>query len=373
MFASGGTVAYAESPDTLREDFNLVRPTTATSVPRVYEKIYDAIREQASESPVKQRIFEWGTDVGVEYFEADSPGPLLSLKQSLADRLVFETVREGLGGNLEMLISGGGSLSADLCALYHGMGLPIYEGYGLTETSPVVSTNPPEAPKVGTIGPPLPGVDVRIDESVVPEAEFSDARGQTGELLVAGPNVFDGYWEKPGATEEAFTELDGKRWFRTGDIATQRPDDYVVFRERSKQILVLSTGKNVAPGPIEDKFAATELVEQAMVVGDGHKFVSAVLVPALDAVRAWAEDAGVDLPEDRQAVCEDERVRERIGDLVDEINAGFEKHERIKKFRLVPVEFTEENDLLTPTMKKKRRRIGDRFGDEIESMYADEG
>jgi long-chain acyl-CoA synthetase len=390
MFASGATVAYAESPDTLQEDFELVQPSTATSVPRVYEKIYDAIREQASESGLKQRIFEWATDVGRRHFEADSPGPVLSVKHAVADRLVFSTVRENLGGNLEMLISGGGSLSADLAALYHAMGLPIFEGYGLTETSPVLSTNPPEEPKVGTIGPPLPDVEIRVDSTVVPEEEFGDAMGDTGELLVAGPNVFEGYWNRPEETDGAFTELDGvpasdasgesdaestsgKRWFRTGDIVTVRPDDYLVFRERSKEILVLSTGKNVAPGPIEDRFAASEVVEQAMVLGDGRKFVSAVIVPNVAGLRSWAADEGIDLPDDPEAVCTDDRVREHVQAVVDEVNDNFEKHERIKKFVLVPMEFTEENDLLTPTMKKKRRNIKERFRDEIESMYPDDG
>ncbi|ELY59882.1 AMP-dependent synthetase and ligase [Natronococcus amylolyticus DSM 10524] len=369
LFASGACVAYAESTDTLKEDFGTVQPDTATSVPRVYEKIYDTIREQASESGAKKRIFEWATDVGVEYQESDDPGPILSAKQSLADKLVFSNVREALGGEIELLISGGGSLSKELCTLYHAMGLPIYEGYGLTETAPVVSVNPPEAPEIGTIGPPLPGVDVRIDDSLV-EGETFDDPGEVGELLVSGPNVTQGYWNKPGATTESFLEDDdGSRWFRTGDIVHLRPDDYIEFRDRVKQILVLSTGKNVAPGPIEDAFAASEVVEQCMVVGDGKKFVGALLVPNTDHIREWADEQGIDLPEDPQAMCDNERVREYVGETVAEVNENFEKHETIKQFELVPREFTEENDMLTPTMKKKRRVILDRFEDRIERIY----
>ncbi|MEY7850184.1 long-chain fatty acid--CoA ligase [Natrarchaeobius sp. A-rgal3] len=381
LFASGACVAYAEDPDTLQEDFEAVGPNTATSVPRVYEKIYDAIREQASESSVKQRIFEWATGVGVEYQRAESPGPVLSAKQSIADRLVFSTVRETLGGNIELLISGGGSLSPELCRLYHAMGLPIYEGYGLTETAPVVSVNPPEEPKIGTIGPPLPGVEIEIDESVVDQAAFDDP-GEVGELLVRGPNVADGYWNNPAATDRAFTSgiraSDGGevaertgdgQWFRTGDVVHRRDDDYLEFRERTKQILVLSTGKNVAPGPIEDAFAASEVVEQCMVVGDERKFVGALLVPNTDHVREWAEGEGVDLPEDPAALCDDERVREYVGEEVDRVNEEFERHETIKRFELVPREFTEENDMLTPTMKKKRRVIMDRFDDRVERLY----
>jgi len=369
LFASGACVAYAEGPDTLQEDFSIVGPTTATSVPRVYEKIYDGIREQASESGAKERIFEWATGVGVEYQQADSPGPILTAKQALADKLVFSTVREALGGEIELLISGGGSLSPELCRLYHAMGLPIYEGYGLTETSPVVSTNPTDAVKIGTIGAPLVNVDVTVDETVADQEAFADDPGEVGELLVKGPSVTQGYWDKPGATQGAFTE---EGWFRTGDIIHLRPDGYLEFRDRIKQIIVLSTGKNVAPGPLEDAFAASEVVEQAMVVGDGEKFIGALLVPNTAHVREWAEKEGIDLPDDPQAMCDDERVRDHIQQEVDRVNQNFEKHETIKRFELVPQEFTEENDMLTPTMKKKRRVILERFEDRANRIYEDD-
>ena len=371
-FAAGACVAYAEDPETLQEDFSLVRPTAATSVPRVYEKIYDAIREQASESDLKERIFEWAVDVGRDYNEADRPGLLLRTKQALADRLVFSQVKEGLGGNIEMLFSGGGSLSPELCSLYHGMGLPILEGYGLTETSPVITTNPAEEPKIGTIGPPVRDVDVKIDEAVVTQADFAADEGEVGELLVKGPNVFEGYWNMPEATEDAFHEDETGRWFRTGDVMHQRPDGYLEFRERLKQILVLSTGKNVAPAPIEDAFSASEVVEQAMVIGDDRKFVSALLVPNFEHITAWAADRGIDLPEAHADVCEDERVIDYVGQEVERINGNFESYETIKKFRLVPLEFTEDNDLLTPTMKKKRRNILERFEDKVEDMYPED-
>ena len=371
MFAAGAQVAYAESPDTLREDFGHVRPTSGTSVPRVYEKIFEAVREEASSSALRRRIFEWAVDVGQRHFRAERPGAWLSLQHAVADRLVFSQVREALGGEIEMLISGGGSLSADLCALYHAMGLPIMEGYGLTETSPVVSANPPEAPRVGTIGPPVVDCEVRLDESVVGPEQREAHEGDVGELLVRGPNVTAGYLNLPGETRRAFTELDGEQWFRTGDIVAREDDGYLVFVERAKQLLTLSTGKNVAPGPIEDAFVASELVEQAMVVGDDRKFVGAILVPNVAAVRAWADREGVDLPADDWALCRDERVRERLRSEVETVNEPLEPHERIKQFRLVPVEFTEENDLLTPTMKKKRRNIQERFADEITALYAD--
>jgi len=379
MFACGACVAYAESSDTIKEDFQAVAPNTATSVPRVYEKIYDAVREQASESGLKQRIFEWATDVGRAYHEADDPGVSLRAKRTVAETLVFDRVKAALGGEIDLLISGGGSLSANLCALYHGMGLPIFEGYGLTETSPVITVNPPDEPKVGTIGPPVADVDVRLDDSVVPNEEFADADGEVGELLVRGPNVTAGYWNRPDETAAAFSgppddsggDGDG-RWFRTGDIVQQRPDDYIVFRERLKQLLVLSTGKNVAPGPIEDAFASCEVVEQCMAVGDGEKFVAALVVPNVDGLRDLAGETGPDLPEDRAAVCGDVRAREIVRREIDRVNEQFESHERIKAFRLVPAEFTEENGLLTPTMKKKRREILERHDDLVADIYAEQ-
>jgi long-chain acyl-CoA synthetase len=372
MFASGAHVCYAESPDTLREDFGLFEPTSGTSVPRVYEKLYDAIREQATESPVKERIFEWATDVGRDYHAADSPGVALRAKRAVADKLVFEQVRDALGGEIEFFISGGGSLSADLCALYHGMGLPIYEGYGLTETSPVLTVNPPEAPQVGTIGPALSETELTVDETVASPEQRDRYDGDVGELLARGPQVFDGYWNLPEATEEAFVEHDGEEWFRTGDVVVIQDDGYVRFLERAKQLLTLSTGKNVAPGPIEDAFAASPLVEQAMVVGDGHKFVSAIIVPNFAGIRSWADGEGIDLPEDETALCRDDRVYDRIEREVESVNQNFESYEQIKQFRLVATEFTEDNDLLTPTMKKKRRNILDKFADTIGNMYAEE-
>jgi long-chain acyl-CoA synthetase len=372
MFAAGATVAYAESADTLREDFELVRPTVGTSVPRVYEKLYETIRSRASESPVKARIFEWAADVGRRHHESDSPGVLLGLQHRLADRLVFEQVRDALGGRVEFLISGGGSLSPELCALYHGMGLPVLEGYGLTETSPVVCVNPIEAPIIGTIGPVLLDVEVKLDTDAggLDDGDSPDrgtASGEVGELLVRGPNVTDGYWNQPERTAAAF---DGD-WFRTGDVVELRSDGYVAFRERRKEILVLSTGKNVAPGPIEDAFAATPVIEQCMVLGDGRKFVSALVVPNVEAIREWAAREGVRLPDDPAELCRHDRVRARVRAEIDRVNETLAAHERIARFELVPEEFTEENDLLTPTLKKKRRNVLARYADRVESMYGD--
>jgi long-chain acyl-CoA synthetase len=368
-FASGATVGYAESADTVAEDIALLSPTTVTSVPRIYERIYDSMREQAGDGP-RRRIFEWAVDVAREYARTDDPGAGLRARHAVADRLVYSNVRESMGGNVEFFVSGGGSLSKDLAELFMGMDLTILEGYGLTETAPVVSVNPIEDIRPGTLGVALTDIDVRVDDGELSPDQKRRAAPDSdiGELQVRGPNVTRGYWNKPEATEEAFTD-DG--FFRTGDIIELTDDDYLVFHERLKQILVLSTGKNVAPGPIEDAFAISDRVDQVMVVGDSRKFVAALVVPNFEAIRGWADRNGVDLPEDREAICEDERVREHVRTVVDRVNESLEKEESIKQFALVPEEWTAENDLMTPSLKKKRRNILERYDERIETLYAD--
>ena len=368
MFASGGTVAYAESADTVSEDIKLVEPTTATSVPRVYERIFDQMRSQASGSDLRESIFERAIEIGRQYANTDSPALPLRLKYTLADRLVFSQVKEQMGGNIDFFISGGGSLSKRLSELFEGMGLPILEGYGLTETAPVVSTNPPEEPRAGMLGPPLVNVDVKLDSSVITteQAQRAAPDSRIGELLVKGPNVTEGYWEKPEATMDAFTT---DNWFRTGDIIERTADGYLVYHDRLKQILVLDTGKNGAPGPIEDEFATSDRIQQAMVMGDNEKFISALFVPDFERIRRWADDEGIDLPDTAAELCRDDRVQEFVQEEVDAVNERFEKYERIKEFRLVPVEWTPENDLLTPSMKIKRRNVLDRFSDAYDDIY----
>jgi long-chain acyl-CoA synthetase len=368
LFAAGAQVAYAESPDTLREDFTAVEPTVATSVPRVYEKLYEAAADNAG-GGVGGRVFDWASGVARRVARTDDPGSLLRAQHRVADRLVYSKLRAALGGELDFLISGGGALVPDLGHLYHGMGLPVLEGYGLTETSPVVCVNPLEAPAVGTVGPPLPSVEVRVDER---EAGVeTDAEGPVGELLVRGPSVTDGYWRDPEATDAAFVEAEdgGDPWFRTGDVVECRPDGYVRFVEREKEILSLSTGKNVAPGPIEDALALSSYVEQALVVGDGRKFVAALVVPDFEAVRARATREGVELPADPAAVCRDDHVRELVEESVESVNERLERAEFVKQFRLVPEPFTEENGLLTPTLKKKRAAILAAYEDRVADIY----
>ena len=367
---TGVTIGYAESPDTIADDIQQIKPQTANSVPRVYERIYNGMREQAADSPVSKRIFEWAVEVGKQYDDAESPGVGLRLKFSLADRLVFSKVREALGGNIELFVSGGGSLSTDLAKLYRAMGITIIEGYGLTETAPGLVFNPPEDIRVGTMGPALHNVELKLDPTVVDAETKAEVDGEVGELLAKGPNVFDGYWNKPEETEEAFTETG---WFRTGDIISRDDAGYYSFVDRLKNLIVLDTGKNVAPEPIEDEFGTSARVDQIMVTGDDEKFIGAVIVPNFESLDAWAEEEGLDLPEDGTELVSDERVREWIGEEVEAVNERLAHHETIKEFRLVPEEWTAENDALTPSLKKKRRVIRRRHEQLIDEIYGRTG
>ena len=386
MFGSGATVCYAESTDTVTEDIAKIRPNAGASVPRVYERIFGTMREQAGESALKTRIFGWAMGVAQQYQRADSPGALLRLKHGLADRLVYSTVKEQLGGNVELFVSGGGSLSGELCRIFNGMGLRIVEGYGLTETAPVVAVNSLEDVRPGTVGVPLVGVDIAIETT--PEErgnlDLHDQDSAVGELLVRGPNVTEGYWERPGATESAFldgtadpagvvtadgVEFEGGRWFRTGDLVERTPGGYLVVHDRLKQILVLDTGKNIAPQPIEGRFSTDERVEQLMVVGNDRKFVAALVVPNVEQLHEWAESEGHDLPDEPAALAEDERVTEWVADSIEQVNESLGDAEKIKKFALVTEEWTPENNMLTPSLKKRRRDILAAHERAVEQIY----
>lgn len=386
MIAAGATVAYAESPETLGEDFQLVTPTCSTGVPQLYSRLFDRFKTEASDSAVSDRLFNWAADIAARFHHADPPSRRLRVAHGLADRLVYSPIRSALGGEIELFISGGDSLSAERCATFHGMSLPVFEGYGLTETAPVISVNPPEAPRVGTIGPPLSGIETWVDTSVRIEGATGESgkpvvrESSVGELFVRGPNVAAGYWNRPEATDEAFVSLpptsesdaepaDSGRWFRTGDIVEQRPNGYLEFRGRRKQLLVLSTGKNVVPGPIEEAICASPLVEQCLLVGDGQPAVSALVVPNFDAVRRWATREGLDLPGEPTQIVDDGRVQARIEAIVESTNEAFEPHERVRQVRLLADPFTVENGLLTPTVKKRRRAIIEQRADRIDALY----
>ncbi len=386
ILGSGGTVGYAESTDTITDDITKIRPTAGGSVPRLYERIFDTMREQASGSSLKESIFSWALGVAKDYQRDDDPGTVLGLKHRVADSLVYGDVQEALGGNIELIVSGGGSLSEDLCRIFNGMGITVVEGYGLTETSPVVTVNSPDDIRPGTLGLPLVGLDIALDESKDIDENYEHEDSIIGELLVRGDSVTEGYWNRPGATERAFTadpfgeedsdvtvtigsKDDHGKWFRTGDLVEQTPEGFLIFHDRIKQVLVLDTGKNVAPQPIEDAFATNDRIEQIMVVGDNQKFIGALIVPNYERLERWAAENDLSLPDDRHGLVNDDRVIEWIEETVAEINQQFGTHERVKKFSLVPEEWTPENDMLTPSMKKKRSTIIDAYERNLDEIY----
>jgi long-chain acyl-CoA synthetase len=356
-FYQGVTVAYAESVQTLSEDLGLTRPHCFVSVPRVYEKVLAKIQENVARgSGGKRKIFEWAAAVGREALpwrlKRERPPGWLGLRLALADRLVFSKIKERLGGRFEFALSGGAPLARELAEFFWGAGIEIYEGYGLTETSPVISVNTPGAVKLGTVGRPIPGVEVEI--------------AADGEILSRGPNTMKGYWKQPQATAEA---IDSEGWFHTGDIGVVDAEGFLAITDRKKEIIVNAYGKNVAPAPIENALKASRYISQVVVIGDRRKFLTALIVPDFEALAVWAEDRKID-PSDRAALVKDPGVRELIAGEVRAVNEKLAHYEEIVSWGLLPEELTIEGGELTPTQKVKRRVVDRKYGAEIDALYA---
>jgi long-chain acyl-CoA synthetase len=354
-FYRGLTVAYAESVGAVAQNLQEVRPHVFVSVPRVYEKVLAKVREQAAASPIKQRIFAWAEKVArraLPYrLRQDHPSGLLGLQLAIADGLVFSKIKERLGGRFEFAVSGGAPLGRDVAEFFWGAGIPIYEGYGLTETSPVIAVNTPGAIRLGTVGKPINGVEVRIAED--------------GEILVRGPNVMKGYWNDPEATAEA---IDDEGWLHTGDIGELDEDGFLRITDRKKEIIVNAYGKNIAPAPIEGRLKSSRFVGHAVLIGDRRKYLAALLVPDFEALEAWAQQQGIDAA-DRAALVERPEVRELFDREVRAVNEKLAHYEQIVAWTVLPEDFSVETGELTPTQKVKRRVIDDKYGDRIEALY----
>jgi len=353
--AHGVTIVFAESMDTVGRDMVVVKPTVMTGVPRVYEKFQARILERGSALPQPRRtLFHWGVKVAMARGRAEARGEkargLLGLETRIAERLVFSKIRDSVGGRLRCLASGSAPLPVSVAEFFAGIGLPITEGYGLTETSPIISANPLGALRVGTVGKPIPDVEVRIAED--------------GEILARGPNVMMGYYNKPAETAAVMT--DG--WFHTGDIGALDPDGYLSITDRKKDLLVTSGGKKIAPQPIEGTLKRSPLIAEVLVLGDRRRFASALIVPDFAALERRLKDLG--RPEgERAALVSRDDVLALYQEIVDGINLELSQFERIKKFRLLPREFTIESGELTPTVKVKRRAVEQNWAAEIEAMY----
>ncbi len=356
----GLSIYYAEALDKVAENLRDVRPTVLVGVPRLFEKMRERILATAFALPtMKRRLALWGIRTG-EHFHRMQRGrgavpPWRRGMYGIARRMVLLKIREQLGlDRARSLISGGAALSPDVAYFFLGLGLEILQGYGLTETSPVVTVNPPGANKIGTVGRPIPGVEVRIAED--------------GEILVRGPNVMRGYYNRPEETAAAFTE-DG--WLRTGDVGFLDEEGYLVITDRKKDLIKTSGGKYIAPQALENRLVASPLIAQAVVVGEGRKFPAALLVPNFDALRRYAEARGIP-SDDVRALCAHPAIRRLYEEEVERAMADFSPYERVKKIALLERELTIAEGELTPTLKVRRRIVQEKYRDLIEQMYAEE-
>ena len=355
MYSFGVQVAYCSQFDKLPQAMREIRPTVFVGVPRVFEKIRQEVERRAALSPVKKRLFAWAIKVGAEHIDTvyDGHRPK-SLKWKLADKLVYSKVREAFGGRVRIFVPGGAPLGIDTAKWFASAGMALWEGYGLTETSPVIALNSPLRHRMGAAGRILSNVKVKV--------------AADGELLVRGPSVFGGYWHKPEATAECFDE-DG--WFRTGDIGHLDADGFLFITDRKKELLKTSGGKMVAPQPIESKLKVNLMVAQAALVGDRHKFISALISPNFAALEDWAKRHGIQAKYRAELVA-NSRVIALYGEIVREVNASLANFETLKRFRVVAEEWSIETGELTPSMKLKRRVITAQYEDVIAGIYADE-
>jgi long-chain acyl-CoA synthetase len=354
----GCKVFFAESIEKIGDNMREVGPTVVTAVPRLYEKIYARIEERAAAAGrVKAATLAWAVGVAKRWarhvVRKERVPPALALQHRLAARLVFSKWREGMGGRIRLFTAGGAPLPEEIGLIFYGAGLPIVEGYGLTETSPVIAVNDPADNRVGTVGRPIRHVEVRIAED--------------GEIETRGPNVMRGYYNKPEATQEVFT-TDG--WFKTGDIGSLDAEGYLRVTDRKKELFKTSGGKYVAPQPIEQRIKQSRFVNQVVLVGDRRKFVAALVVPDWEMLRSYAQLKGLDL-RTRAEFCRHPRIIDLLQRQVDSLTSDLSRFETVKRVALLERELTVEGGELTPTLKVKRRVIDEKYKDVIDRIYAE--
>lgn len=358
VFSSGATIAFAESIETVAENLREVHPTVMTSVPRLFERIRNKILAAVEkDKPVKQKIFHWAMNVGKEYYKTLQGGRMstgLKIRHALADKLVFSAIREKMGGKLRFFASGGAALPLDLIEFFLSVGLPIIEGYGMTEAAPVIAVNSTIDICPGTVGKPLANVEVRI--------------AQDGEILVRGENVMKGYLHDSAFTRET---IDAEGWLHTGDIGKFTKGGYLKITDRKKNIFVSSGGKNIAPQPVEETLAQSRFIEQIMLIGDRREYCTALIVPNAEALQELAREANIPADSVEELVRRPEIIRAVQHDI-DLLQRDFSKYEKVRKFALLPQPFSVESGEMTPTLKIKRHVVAKNYVDVIEKLYADE-
>lgn len=346
----GVTLAYCPFIEQLPKALQEVKPTIFVGVPRVYEKIYSQAAQKAKTFP-KSAIYNWALSVGQRCKPATLAGrKARGLAPKLADRLVFSKVRAGMGGRARIYISGGAPLGRELADWFATIGIRIHEGYGLTETSPVIAVNTPEAHKIGTVGKPLPNLEVRFAED--------------GELLVRGPSVFSYYWNRADETRAAFAN----GWFKTGDIGHLDEDGFLYITDRKKDLIKTSGGKFIAPQPLENSLKHNGLIAEAVVLGDRRKFPAVLIVPHFPLLEGWARNNQLAFSS-RQELISHPRVQALYEGIVNELNLTLARFEKLKKVIVIAEEFSAENGTLTPSMKLRRRVVEDRYRTQIEALY----
>lgn len=353
-FAAGCTVYYAESIEKVATNLQEARPTLMTSVPRLFERIQSRIiKNVESQSSKKQKIFYWALEVGKQYASAKKLGSSslsLSLKHKLADKLVFKKIRERTGGRLRFFISGGAALHKELGEFFEAVGIQIVEGYGLTESSPVISANRLDDYKFGTVGKPLPGVEVKI--------------APDGEILARGPNIMQGYYKKKKETEE--TIING--WLHTGDIGVFDSEGFLMITDRKKHLFKTSAGKYIAPTPIENTFLASKYIDQFVLIGDRRMFLSALIVPDYESLKEYADAHKIPYSSEAD-LTNNEKIYKLIEDDMAKLQKKLANYERVRKFALLDKPFTIETGEITPSLKIKRKVVEEKYSELIGRMY----
>lgn len=360
MIHAGVTIAYAESIEKVPENMQEVRPHVMMSVPRLYEKIYARVHEKVRhDSFLKRYIFNKAVATGKQYvhekYTLKVTNPSTERKFKRYDKLVYRKLKERTGGRIKFFVSGGAALSKEIEEFFNAVDIPILQGYGLTETSPVIAFNNFNAMRFGSVGKPLPDADVKIAED--------------GEILVKGPMVMTGYWQKADATKEAFN---GNGYFRTGDIGKIDEDGFLFVTDRKKELIVMSNGKKVAPQPIENELKTKPGIGQAVLIGNQKNYISALLWPDLEALKKYAEEHGLKTQEPAELLAK-EPVVKLIEKSVSDVNQGLARYEQIKRYKVLPAELLPGAPELTPTLKIKRRVVDERYGAQIQELYAGGG